>query len=123
MLKEMALTAVECGKLGRGSVWSPKLNQYVCERNPHYKHALAEQTPEIEAAHPAINPTFKLVFLTSVLGSLFFIVLCVSLHLWMGAQMPSPTQKLADGLLDMGKLGFGAIFGLLGGQHLKAKKH
>jgi hypothetical protein len=111
----------ECVKMpGRTSVWSKAAGKYVCVKDPEYEQAVAEQhTPAIAAAHPPINAAFKLVFLTSVGGTVLFIAICVAIHWTTGGVMPTATEKLVDGLFSMAQIGFGAIVGLLGGQVLR----
>jgi hypothetical protein len=104
---------------GRTSVWSKAAGKYVCAMDLEYEQAVAEHTPAIAAAHPPINPAFKLVFLTSVGGTVLFIAICVAIHAATGGVMPSATEKLVDGLFSMAQIGFGAIVGLLGGQVLR----
>ena len=110
----------ECVKApGKTSIWSAELGRYICIDDPGYKKALAESAHTKD--HPPISSTFKLVFLTAAIGTVLFISICVGVHLWTGGVMPSATEKLIDGLLDMAKIGFGAVVGLLGGQSLKSQ--
>jgi hypothetical protein len=110
----------ECVKMpGRTSVWSKTAGKYVCAKDAEYEQAVAEHTPTIAAAHPPINAAFKLVFLTSVGGTVFFIAICVAVHWVTGGVMPTATEKFVDGLFSMAQIGFGAIVGLLGGQVLR----
>jgi hypothetical protein len=120
MIKAMASVAAECIKMpGRTSVWSKSAGKYVCAKDPEYKQAVAEHTPDVAAVHPPINPAFKLVFLTSFGGTILFIAICLAVHAATGGTMPTATQKLVDGLFSMAQIGFGAIVGLLGGQTLR----
>jgi hypothetical protein len=120
MIKRMASVAAECIKMpGRTSVWSKSAGKYVCAKDPEYEQAVAEHTPDVAAAHPPINPAFKLVFLTAVGGTILFITICVAVHVATGGTMPTATEKLVDGLFSMAQIGFGAIVGLLGGQTLR----
>jgi hypothetical protein len=58
-------------------------------------------------------------FLTAAGGTLLFVLLCFGVHLLTSGVMPSATEKLVDGMLDMAKIGFGAVVGLLCGQTLR----
>jgi hypothetical protein len=112
--------AAECIKMpGQTSVWSKAAAKYVCAKDAEYERAVAEHTPTIAAAHPPINPAFKLVFLTSVGGTVLFIAICAAIHWATGGAVPPTTQKFVDGLFSMAQIGFGAIVGLLGGQVLR----
>jgi hypothetical protein len=120
MIKGMTSIAAECIKMpGRTSVWSKAAGKYVCAKDAEYEQAVAEHTPAIAAAHPPINAAFKLVFLTSVGGTVLFIAICLAIHAATGGVMPTATQKFVDGLFSMAQIGFGAIVGLLGGQVLR----
>jgi hypothetical protein len=116
---EMIDVALECVKRpGHTSVWSKSAGKYVC-KEPEYRAAIAEQSLDVAAAHPPINPAFKLVFLTAAGGTVLFVAICVSVHLITGGTMPTATEKLVDGLFTMAQIGFGAVVGLLGGQTLR----
>src|SRR5262249_20593881 len=104
---------------GCTSVWSKSQNKYVCSKDPEYKRAIVEHSPGVAAAHPPVNPAFKLVFLTAAGGTILFIAICVGVHLITGGKMPTATAKLVDGLIGMAQIGFGAVVGLLGGQRLR----
>jgi hypothetical protein len=122
MLKAAVETAVHCTKLGRVSVWSEELQKYVCVRDAGFEKAIQNQNLKVEQEHPSINPVFKLVFVAAFGGTVFFVILCVGIHLWLGKEMPPLTVKLVDAMLDMAKIGFGAVVGLLGGQTLRGKR-
>jgi hypothetical protein len=76
----------------------------------------------VTAAHPPINPQFKLVFLTAMGGTVLFIVLCLILSLIAGRQPPPLFEKIILGFFDMAKIGFGAVVGLLGGKKLQGEE-
>jgi hypothetical protein len=115
--REMVETAIECTKNPRlRSVWSDELQKYVCERDPEYSKVAARATQ----THPAINPAFKLVFLTAAGGTLLFVVICVFTTILAGKNPPPLLEKTVTSLFDLAKIGFGAVAGLLGGQHLRA---
>lgn len=123
VIEEMARVAAECVKNpGRIAVWSERSGKYVCSKDPTYKQALAEQSLEIAAAHPPINPAFKMVFLTAAGGTLLFVAICVAVTLISGKDMPPAWEKLITGMFDLAKIGFGAVVGLLGGQTLRGRK-
>jgi hypothetical protein len=118
----MKNVAGECLRTpGRTSVWSSAQGRYVC---PDAAAALAGaegvQSAAVAAGRPAstISPTFKLVFLTAAIGTGFFTLLCVSLHLVTDGAPPPLMDKLIQGMFDLVKVGFGAIVGLLGGKAL-----
>ena len=120
MIGEMANIATEClTNPGRSSIWSASLSKYVCRDSPEAKEALAQMSLRVAAAHPPINPQFKLVFLTAVGGTVLFIVLCLVLSLVAGKQPPPLFEKIILGFFDMAKIGFGAVVGLLGGKKLQ----
>jgi hypothetical protein len=79
---------------------------------------MQERLSSISPAHQAINPTFKLVFLTSAGGTILFTIICVALHIWTDGNPPELLAKLIDGLFSMAKIGFGAVVGLLGAKSL-----
>jgi hypothetical protein len=126
MLSEMANVAAECIKHPtRPSVWVPQLGCYVCPDSEEGQRASASaemlgmsNSPRA-AQSSRIDTQFKLVFIASAVGTLFFVVICVALHLYTDGQPPPALAKLIDGLLDMAKIGFGAVVGLLGGKVLK----
>ena len=80
---------------------------------------MADQTLAKHKIHPPVSPVFKLVFLTAAGGTILFVLMCFGVHLLTAGVMPSATEKLVDGLLDMAKIGFGAVVGLFGGQTLR----
>jgi len=125
MFKEMAQIAAECFRTPRQlSVWSPKLGNYVCPDVEKEQAVVPETrlrvTTEI-AKHPSINPQFKLVFLTSVIGTFMFAVLCLVLTFAAGKEPPQLFEKVIMGFFDLAKIGFGAVVGLLGGKKLQAE--
>lgn len=130
MISEMASIAVDCVKNPkRRSVWSPELDRYVCPDTEEGKKALAAAQPvprseeirEKAARHPPIDTQFKLVFLTAAGGTLLFALLCVTLSFVAGKEPPPLFEKLVMGLIDLVKIGFGAMAGLLGGKTLQGE--
>lgn len=120
MIAEMANIASECLKTPRlESIWSPRLRRYVCLKSAEGREALVDQSLSIKITHMPINPQFKLVFLTAVIGTLLFIVLCLVLSLLAGKQPPPLFEKVIMGFFDLAKIGFGAVAGLLGGKKLQ----
>jgi len=65
---------------------------------------------------PDLGRRFKLIFLTSVSGTAFFIMLCVGLTVIAQGEPPPPTKELINGFFSLAQIGFGAIVGLLGGK-------
>jgi hypothetical protein len=119
VLSDMAAVATECVKKpGRMSVWSEQLGRYVCDDDPLFDQLIQGRMKGILLVRSTINPTFKLVFLTSAGGTLLFIIICVSLHILTKGDPPDPLEKLIDGLFDLAKIGFGAVVGLLGAKAL-----
>ena len=97
--------AQECMRTpGKVSIWSAQANRYVCNDNPEFKQALADQAQAKTRVRPPLSPAFKLVFLTAAIGTLLFVLLCISVHLSTGGVMPSATEKLVDGMFDMAKI-------------------
>jgi hypothetical protein len=116
MISEMTNIAAECVKKPRTtSVWSSRLNKYVCIDTDDGRDALVEQGVETRLAHPPISSTFKLVFVTAFFGTLLFAATCVVLSLAAGREPPPLFEKVVLALFDLVKIGFGAIVGLLGG--------
>ena len=125
MIAEMANVAAECFRNPRKpSVWSAELGRYVCPDSDEGRVALARAknvvvSPEMSkkaASHSPVSPTFKLVFLTSAFGTFFFFVVCVAVTIVAGKEPPPLMDKLVSSGLDLVKVGFGAIAGLLGGK-------
>src|SRR4051812_26635645 len=81
-----------------------------------FESVMAEQG---RSSRPAINPAFKLVFLTAAGGTALFVAICVATTLWVGKDPPPLLDKTISSLFDMAKIGFGAVAGLLGGHTLK----
>jgi hypothetical protein len=122
MISEMANIAAECLEHpSKKSVWSTRLNKYVCTSTPEGKEALVDQSLAVRAAHPGINPQFKLIFVTAAGGTAVFIVLCLVLSLIAGKEPPPLFEKIILGFFDMAKIGFGALVGLLGGKKLQGE--
>ena len=125
MINEMANIASQCVKNPtRPSILVPELGSYICPDSRQGQRVLAETkgSPNPASALPSplrIDPQFKLVFLTAAVGSLFFVIICVGLHLYTDGQPPAALAKLIDGLLDMAKIGFGAAVGLLGAKAMQ----
>ena len=127
MIEEMANVVKEClSHPRRVSVWVPELHRYVCPESEEGRRALASVGRTAPASHPPapnqprLDPQFKLVFLTAAVGTLLFVVVCVTLTFLSGKDMPAPLEKVVTGLFDLAKIGFGAVVGLLGGKVLQA---
>jgi hypothetical protein len=122
MLSEMTNIAEECLKNPRRiSVWSASEGKFICPESVSARTTEVIQAPPAAvAAQPTarISPVFKLVFLTAAVGTGFFLILCVSLHLITDGAPPPLMEKLIQGMFDLVKVGFGAIVGLLGGKAL-----
>ena len=123
MIAEMTNIAAECVKTpGRLSLWSPRLAKYVCSDTPEGQQAIADQSLASRAAHPPINPQFKLVFLTAAGGTLLFVLICLVLSLMAGREPPPLFEKIIMGFFDLAKIGLGAVVGLLGGKQLQGTR-
>ena len=122
MIKQMAQVAAETLRQpNRHSVWHAGTQKYVCPKDPEYREAVQQQSREVALAHPPINPTFKLVFLTAAGGTILFTVICVGTHIWIGnEEMTSSLDRTVTAMLDMAKIGFGAVAGMLGGHTINA---
>ena len=120
MIHEMAETAVACVRSpGRTSVWSPKLRRYVSLDSEGGQSPASDPgvyDPQVVAAHPPISSQFNLVFLTAAIGTLLFVVVCLTLTLIAGKEPPPLFEKVIMGFFDLAKIGFGAVVGLLGEQ-------
>jgi hypothetical protein len=123
MIKEMAQIAAECFRRpGELSLWSPELGRYVCPDEAKAITAGTSPKASLEVAkHPPVNPQFKLVFLTSVIGTFIFAVLCLVLTFAVGKEPPPLFEKVVMGFFDLAKIGFGAVVGLLGGKKLQGE--
>jgi len=124
MIKEMAQIAAECFRTpGQLSVWSSEFGRYICldEKKAMAPAASLNISSEV-TKHPSVNPQFKLVFLTSVIGTFIFAVLCLVLTFAVGKEPPPLFEKVIMGFFDLEKIGFGAVVGLLGGKKLQAEK-
>lgn len=129
MLGEMARVATECVKHPRGtSIWSAGKRQYVHSDSEEGRASVEQRETERRTASSpkagkppvVLNEQFKLVFATAAGGTLLFTLVCVALTLAAGRDPPPLTEKLIMGLLDLAKIGFGAVVGLLGGKTLSA---
>lgn len=124
MIGTMKDVAVECLKHpSRSSVWEPRSRRYLCPRSEEFARTvqlISAETPRVvrDSSRPPIDPRFKLIFLTSAVGTLLFMGICVALHLLTDGQPPPAMGKFIDGLFDLVKIGFGAVVGLLGGKAL-----
>ena len=117
----MAVVAAESVRQPtKNSVWHPGRKKYLCPGDPGYEEAVAAESLEIARTHPRINPVFKLVFLTAAIGTLLFTLICVGTHIAIGSDpMSAPLERTVTALLDMAKIGFGAVVGMLGAHTLK----
>jgi hypothetical protein len=121
--QEFVDVAAECFKHpSYKSFWSPRRKRFVCpEAEKSERFDVSDELDDKGSNKSPINAQFKLVFITSALGTLLFIVLCVVLTLAAGREPPTLLQEIIRGLFDLAKIGFGAIVGLLGGQVLRDK--
>jgi hypothetical protein len=110
MIKAMTEVASECLRNPkRDSYWSAAEKRYICPESAQVEpHNTAPPT------RPPLQENFKLVFLAAFGGTILFTLICVGCHLATGGEPPAGLQRLIDGLLDMAKIGFGAVVGLLG---------
>jgi hypothetical protein len=128
MLSEMANVAAQCLKHPTTrSLWVPELARFVCPESKEGERILASMPSDrmsrvVQSAGASrLDPQFKLVFNGAAVGTLAFVLICVGLHLYTDGSPPPALAKLIDGLLDMAKIGFGAVVGLLGSRALQAK--
>jgi hypothetical protein len=116
----MAGVLAECvRKPGLKSVWSERHRRYICEDHPEFETAMAEQSVAISRGRSPLSSSFKLVFLTSVGGTVLFTGICVATSLLAGREPPPLMLELVRWAGDLAKIGFGAIVGILGGQALR----
>jgi hypothetical protein len=116
----MAMLAAECVRNpDRPSFWQEEEGRYVCpDREIAFSDSRAQAPGDIYLESARVDPTFKLVFLTVVVGTFFFTLLCVTIHLATRGELPPARKELSDGIFTMAKIGFGAIAGLLGGKSM-----
>ena len=119
----IADVVAECIKRpGHTSVWSKEKGKFVCRKDPGYERAIQDQTEDVLAEHPPIDAVLKWALIAAVSGTLFFVSICVLLHLWTGGKPPDAMARLIDGLADMAKIGFGAVVGMLGSEKLRTTR-
>lgn len=117
MISQMARVAAQCITMpGRTSVWSKAAGKYVCSEDPEYKKALAQQTAEVRAEHPPIGLAFSWIVLAVVIGTVLSFGGCGVIAALSGDTPAEMNTRLFDLLADVGKVGVGAIVGLLGAQ-------
>lgn len=113
MIKAMTQVAAECFRHpSRPSYWSAEEGRYVCPDSgilPTRDRDALEANPR-----PPLQENFKLVFMAAFGGTIFFTLICIGCHLATGGEPSAGLQRLIDSLLDMAKIGFGAVVGLLG---------
>jgi hypothetical protein len=113
--------AAECARTpGQTSVWHNDLGRFICERDPNFSGA---DKSRAAVSPSAISPEFKLVFLTAAGGTILFVVICVATTILAGKEMPPAWEKLVQSLLDLAKIGVGAIAGLLGGKAISRDRN
>jgi len=111
MIKAMTEVAAECLRHPkRGSYWSAAEGKYVC---PESAQPESGSHSTESSSRPALQENFKLVFRAAFGGMILFTLICVGCHLATGGEPPAALQKMIDGFLDMAKIGFGAVVGLL----------
>jgi len=116
-IRELGVVAAEClRKPKHASVWDQGSQQYVSSDDPRF---LTIKRDDPAAAFAPINAGFKLVFHGVVGATMFFMAACIVLTLIARKEMPDLISELHSGLLDLVKIGFGAVVGLLGGQRLQ----
>jgi hypothetical protein len=121
IVREIVDTAIECARTpGHVSIWSERLGKYICKKDPEFQSTVTEQASAGKAVRPPISAAFKLVFLTAAGGTLLFIIICVATTIIAGKDPPPLLEKTVTSLFDLAKIGFGAVVGLLGGQHIRA---
>jgi hypothetical protein len=120
MITEMTMVARECVRRPRHpSIYSTELDRFVCPGDDGYNKALEERKQA--RGRSTIEPAFKLVFLTAAVGTLICLGFCVLLTLLGLKEAPGLLDRVVTGLLDLVKIGFGAVIGLLGGQVLHGR--
>jgi len=115
MLRCLTNIATECMASPQiASVWSSNLERYVCEHSDEGRTITRRRQEQA----PMISRTFKLIFMWTFVGTLFFVVLCIVLSLAAGREPPPLFEKLILATFDLAKIGFGAIAGLLGAKYI-----
>lgn len=115
-LHSIGKVATECIKHpGQPSLWHKAHKRYVRPDEPG-AYAEAERLHESSDSSPSprLDPRFKLVFLTTVAGTILFTIICVGLHLATTGEPPPARKEFIESMLTMVKIGFGAVVGLLG---------
>ena len=116
-MKDIVDIATECVKHPKNNaVWSPELGRYVQPESEEIQEAEVDYG---STSHPPLAPIFKYIFLTAAGGTLFFVSLCILLTMTAGKEPPELTERLVIALMDLAKIGFGAIAGMLGGIQLQ----
>lgn len=118
-LERMGKVAAECFRNPtRPSFWVEGEGRYVCPDGTVLYREASEVSQKQLSDAGRLDPKFKLVFWTVAIGTVFFTLLCVLIHLITNGELPSGRKELSDSFLTMAKIGFGAIAGLLGGKSL-----
>jgi hypothetical protein len=119
MISEMANVARECLTTPtRDSIWSLRLQRYVCIDTLEGQQALRDhdQSPGEALAHPALGRDFKLIVVVAIVATLVFASLCVVLTFLSGREPAPLFDRMMTWLMDGVKVTGGAVLGLLGGR-------
>ena len=122
MVGHMIEVAKHCGHPRLMCVWNSGVQAFECLEPAEAAARLAANPSQYldragAPGRPALGPQFKLVFITALVGTLFFLSICIALTVWMGREI-EVVNKVVEGLLTMAQVGFGAIVGLLGAKSL-----
>jgi hypothetical protein len=103
-----------------GTSASPSSTSYVIESAPPRGRQLAmDGVPAAPPPITRVDPTFKLIFVSSVVLTL------LTFSVWVGTAIfaadTTAARNLIAGCETISKMGFGAVFGLLGGKAMRTK--
>jgi hypothetical protein len=123
MANAIAQMVAEClHETKRTSVWSERLEKYVCADTEEGRQALADQAGHVSVGHPTLSSEFKSVASIALIGTIFTLCLCVVLTFLAGREPHPLLEKVIMGCFDIVKIGIGAVAGLFAGRKLGGDK-